>query len=491
MITGYSWIGGRRGAGGGESWQARNPATGDCLEPIFHSEQSVDAAVACADAAFSEYSAVSDASRAVFLRTIATHLRAAEVALVERVGLETALPPDRVRGEMARTCHQLELFASAIEDGSWRQRSEDAAEPGRQPQPKPRLVSERRPLGPVAVFCASNFPLAYSVIGGDTASALAVGCPVVVMAHWAHPGTAGIVAQAVRAAVDECGMPEGVFSMLYGRGNELGGQLVAHPAIRAVGFTGSRRGGRALMDIAAARAEPIPVYAEMSAINPIFFQRGATGDDAMLDGLVASLTGGIGQFCTNPGLLVCLAGRDEEALTDGLRARLKDAEPGVMLHRGIWENYAEGVARMEKLARDVVRHPLSDGRGCQQVFACDAETFLADKALHEEVFGPSTLIVVCRDEDAMLAVARGLEGQLTASIHGEATDFSRRLVAVLETKAGRLVWNGFPTGVEVCASMVHGGPYPATSDGRSTAVGPYAMDRFTRRVCWQGEGWWI
>ena len=368
----------------------------------------------------------------------------------------------------------------------------DHADPDRAPVPKPDCRSMWRPVGPAVVFCASNFPLAYSVAGGDTASALAAGCPVIVKAHGSHPGTAEIVGAAVRRAVVKCELPDGVFALLYGSGRTIGQALVKHPAVQAVGFTGSRSGGRALMDIAAARSEPIPVWAEMSAVNPVFVLPGALKErgEQIAEGFVGSLTLGVGQFCTNPGLLVSGSeGRSEFA--GEVVSLAAEIAPATMLHEGIASAYHGAVDAMtskkgvEVLAR--VEAEVGKSAAGAVVLGTSADAFLADQSMADEMFGPATLMVEAGDEEAMLGVAESLEGQLTATVHAteEDREMFARLIAVLERKAGRLVYNGYPTGVEVCHGMVHGGPAPATSDGRSTSVGPRAITRFTRLVCWQ------
>jgi NADP-dependent aldehyde dehydrogenase len=387
------------------------------------------------------------------------------------------------------------MFADLLDEGSWVDARIDTAVPDRAPLPKPDIRFMLRPMGPVAVFCASNFPLAFSVAGGDTASALAAGCPVVVKAHHAHPGTAEIVGQAIQDAVRICGLPEGTFSLLYGSGRTVGQALVKHPSIRAVGFTGSRAGGRALFDLAAARPEPIPVYAEMSSINPVFLLPGALESDAegIATGLHGSLTLGVGQFCTNPGLVLTSSGGKTDAFKSLLAEKVTATGPATMLHRGIRESYSEGVSRKQKNKRisEVAVCEQVDGPGGSQaspaVFSTDAASYLADPSLAEEVFGPSTLIVESGDRDELRKIAEGLEGHLTATVFGTPEELAGNadLVAVLERKVGRLIFNQFPTGVEVCHSMVHGGPYPATTDGRSTSVGTGAILRFARPICYQ------
>jgi NADP-dependent aldehyde dehydrogenase len=399
---------------------------------------------------------------------MASNLESIGADIVDRAHAETALPLPRLNGELARTTGQLRMFAALVEEGSW----VDARIDHR----KPDIRSMLRALGPVAVFGASNFPLAFSVAGGDTASALAAGCPVIVKAHPAHPKTSELAASAIRDAV-----PEGIFAMVAGL--EAGIALVQHPAIRAVGFTGSRRGGEALMDAIAKRADPIPIYAEMGSVNPVFILPGAMRERgaAIAAGLQASVTLGVGQFCTNPGVVV--AGRDDAFLST-LEERMSASAPAKMLTPAIAEAYRGGV---ERLRARVEPRVCIDSEGGAALFVTRASMFLGDTSLAEEVFGPSTIVVECASSDEMLAIARGLEGQLTVTLHATDADLEqhRGLIDIIETKAGRLIINGFPTGVEVCPAMVHGGPWPATSDSRSTSVGTRAITRFARPVCYQ------
>jgi len=496
-LTGRSIIGFGRGKAQGETLWGFNPATGEKLMPVYlaASLAEVDEAAQLANRAFAVYSRMPGSERARFLRRIAQNIESLGEALVERATQETGLIAGRIQMERARTCNQLRLFADLAEEGSWVDARIDRGDPNRQPLPKPDVRSMLRPLGPVVVFCASNFPLAFSVAGGDTASALAAGAPVIVKAHHAHPGTAEMVGLAVRDAARECELPEGVFSLLYGSGNEVGMALIKHPCVKAGGFTGSRAGGRALFDAAVSRPEPIPFYAEMSSINPVFILPGAMRErmEQIAAGLHASVTLGAGQFCTNPGLVLIADDDQSKAFTERLGELMAATPQFTMLTPGICSAYHEGVssrvrhAQVETIAeRSVERLP----GGCQAgaaLFKTDAKSYLADTELWAEVFGPSTLLVTHSDREQLLEVARTLEGQLTATIHGSEEELRQYadLIAILETKVGRLVFNGFPTGVEVCHAMVHGGPYPATSDGRSTSVGTRAIFRFARQVCYQ------
>ena len=497
QITGKSIIGYGRGADGAETLQGINPATGETLEPAFHaaSAEELDAACLLAGECFPSYSRLSAIGRAAFLRKIAGNLEALGDALIDRAAEESGLPRARIQGERGRTCSQLRFFADVIEEGSWADARIDRADPARTPAPKPDVRSMLRPIGPVAVFCASNFPLAFSVAGGDTASALAAGNPVVVVAHHSHPGTAELAGAAIADAAHEMGMPEGVFSLLFAKGTHTGRALVQHAAIKAAGFTGSRTGGLALLKVAAERAEPIPFYAEMSSVNPVFLLPGAIAErgEQIAAGLHGSVTLGAGQFCTNPGVLVTVEGAGTGRLIQELTSRMAATPRAVMLNRGIQESYAKAVsARKEHAGVETLGHVKVDpaAAACEAgaaVFAVEAKTYLRDRELHEEVFGPSTLLVRCAGREELMDVARTMEGHLTATVHGTEADAGefRELTAILETRVGRIVWNGYPTGVEVCHAMVHGGPYPATSDGRSTSVGGRAILRFARAVCYQ------
>ena len=453
----------------------------------------VDVACAAADAAFDFYRATGRAARAAFLERIGEEIMAIGDVLVDAAASESGLPRGRIEGERGRTVGQLRLFADVVREGGWMGLRIDTAQLDRTPLPRPDLRLRTIPLGPVAVFGASNFPLAFSTAGGDTAAALAAGCPVVVKQHPAHPRTGALVAAAIRRAAAACGMPAGVFGEVAGPGNELGAALVRDPRIAAVGFTGSRAGGLALMRLAAERPVPIPVYAEMSSINPVVLcpaalaARGA----ALGTSFVASLTMGAGQFCTNPGLVLAIDGEGLDAFVGAAAATLGEAEAQAMLTGGIHAAYEAGIAALAGhddvalLARGKVGEGVA--RGQAAFFQASAAAFLADDALGHEVFGASSLLVRCRDEDELLAVLAAAEGQLTATIQMDGNDaqFARRLVPLLERKAGRILVNGWPTGVEVAHAMVHGGPFPATSDGRSTSVGSLAIDRFLRPVCYQ------
>jgi NADP-dependent aldehyde dehydrogenase len=495
-LAGRSLIGFGEGAAASDDFYAINPVTEERLEPGYASASPADVASAAqlASVAFTTYGRTSGRQRGEFLRRIAANLEATADALVERAHLETALPKARLQGEAARTCGQLRLFAEVVEEGSWVGARIDRAEPERKPLPKPDIRSLLRPLGQVAVFGASNFPLAFSVAGGDTASAFAAGNPVIVKAHPAHPGTSELAGRAIRSAVQESGLPEGVFSLLFDSGIKIGAALVTHPLVRAVGFTGSRGAGRALMDLAASRAEPIPFFGEMSSTNPVFVLPGALREQAekIASGLHVSFTLGAGQFCTKPGIVFLPQEAEGEAFVERLRDLVKAPGEFSLLTSGIRSSYRSAVeSRKDDAAiKSVTATPgeSSDLSVGAVLFETDARSFLGDPSLAHEVFGPTTLLVQhCRRED-LLEIARNLEGHLTATIHGTEQDLRdwAELIAILERKVGRLLFNGFPTGVEVTHAMVHGGPFPATSDGRSTSVGSLAIFRFARPVCYQG-----
>ena len=474
--------------------RAINPATGAHLEPAFAIAGEADVARACelAAHAFDAYRSTSPEQRAAFLEKIADNIMEIGDALIERATEETGLPAARLQGERARTVGQLRLFAQVVRSGEWLDLRVDPALPERKPLPRPDLRLRQIPLGPVAVFGASNFPLAFSVAGGDTASALAAGCPVVVKGHLAHPGTGELVGRAIRAAVAACDLPEGTFSLLTGA-NETGAALVRDPRIKAVGFTGSRGGGLALGAIAAARPEPIPVYAEMSSVNPVFLFPAALAAraEAIGTGFIDSLTLGAGQFCTNPGLLFAIESPDLDRFVQAAGDALTGRAPAPMLTPGIHAAFDKGVAALaeHEAVKTVAHGAPAEGvnRSPGIFFETDVEQFLADERLGHEVFGAASLLVRCKDIDQMIAVAEKLEGQLTATLQIEAGDHATaaKLVPVLERKAGRILANGWPTGVEVSHAMVHGGPFPATSDSRTTSVGTLAIRRFLRPVSYQ------
>jgi NADP-dependent aldehyde dehydrogenase len=497
-LRGLSLLAGTPGQTGGATFRAINPSTGELLAPDFHeaSLAEVDRAANAAADAFARYRLLPGADRARFLETIATEIEALGDTLLQRAHAETGLPLPRLTGERGRTCAQLRLFAQVVREGSWVDARIDPALPDRQPLPRPDLRRQLVPLGPVVVFGSSNFPLAFSVAGGDTASALAAGCPVIVKAHRAHPGTAELVGQAVTRAVAACGLPAGVFSLIHGGGATLGIALVKHPVTTAVGFTGSHAAGRALFDAAAARPHPIPVFAEMSSLNPVFLLPGALRERcaALASGLLGSFTLGVGQFCTKPGLVFVPRGPDADAFLAQLAAAVRAAPCGTMLTPGIREAFTQNrdrvlaVPGVRPLAAGVASTATGQAAAEPSVATVEAASFLARPELATEAFGPFTLVIVADRPADFAACAAALEGQLTATLHGTPADLAaaQPLVEILTGKAGRLVVNGFPTGVEVCPAMNHGGPYPATTDVRFTSVGTAAILRFARPVCYQG-----
>ncbi|NIE64494.1 aldehyde dehydrogenase (NADP(+)) [Burkholderia sp. Ax-1719] len=505
-ISGQSLIGAASVSGDNGAFNGVNARTGEALEPAFGGASVIDRERACAlaEASFDLYRETSLEARAAFLETIGQQIESIGDVLIERCMAETGLPRARLEGERARTVGQLELFAAVLRQGDYVDARIDPAQPERKPMPRVDLRLRNIALGPVAVFGASNFPLAFSVAGGDTASALAAGCPVVVKAHSAHPGTSELVGRAIQRAVAQCGLPEGVFSLLFDSGIDIGRALVADPRIKAVGFTGSRAAGVALMRIANAREEPVPVYAEMSAINPVVLlpEALAARGELIARQFAAALTLGAGQFCTNPGLVLAVEGEALRAFEQAATAALADAAAQTMLTPGIHANYCAGVARfaravqVERLAASEQGNEQTNEQTNKQggpfdaqpaLFATSAQAFLTDEALRAEVFGPASLIVRCTDLNELHAVLKSIEGQLTVSVHLESADHEacRTILPTLERKAGRVLANGFGTGVEVGHAMVHGGPFPATSDARTTSVGSRAIERFLRPVSYQ------
>lgn len=494
MLSGKHLIDGSWVEGGG-TFQTVSPATGEVLQAaVFDADEATVALAAeAAERAFFAYSSTSVAERAGFLRQIADEIEARGNALTEIAGKETALPDMRLNGERGRTAGQLRLFADWIEEGSCFDARIDRAMPDRQPLPKPDVRLVLKPLGPVGVFGASNFPLAFSTAGGDTAAALAAGCPVVVKGHPAHAGTAEIVADAIKAAIEKTGMPSGTFGLVQGASQASGKALVTHPLIKAIGFTGSLRGGRALFDLAVSRPEPIPFYGELGSINPTFILPAALSarGNEIATGWAQSLTMGVGQFCTNPGLVVAVEGPHLDAFLADASKALGDVSAQTMLTAGIAKAYTSAIAEREASGKVSVKvKGAAAGGACDAapvVFEVTSDIWLENPALHDEVFGPAAVVVRCPDLNAMQEVAAGLEGQLTATFIMDDGDLDavKSLLPVVERKVGRLIRNNFPTGVEVCHSMMHGGPYPASTDVRSTSVGTKAIERFLRPVAYQ------
>ena len=492
QILGHNFIGGQRSAQGSVIVKSVDATTGDTLGYDFHQAtlQEVDRAAKAAAQAYAAFRQLSGERRAEFLDAIADELDALDDTFVALVCRETALPAARIQGERGRTSGQMRLFAKVLRRGDFYGARIDSALPERTPLPRPDLRQYRIGLGPVAVFGASNFPLAFSTAGGDTASALAAGCPGVFKAHSGHMATAECVANAIVRAAERTGMPGGVFNMIYGAG--VGEALVKHPAIQAVGFTGSLKGGRALCDMAAARPHPIPVFAEMSSINPVIVlpQALAARSDTIAQQLAASVVQGCGQFCTNPGLVIGLRSAAFSEFVAQLAAHISDQTPQTMLNVGTLRCYTAGVDAL--LAHPGIEHVAGNvnagHHASPQLFKADVRLLLeGDAVLQEEVYGPASVVVEVADAAELEVALAALHGQLTATLIGESADFEQfgALTALLEHKVGRILLNGYPTGVEVCDAMVHGGPYPATSDARGTSVGTLAIERFLRPVCLQ------
>lgn len=493
-ITGTLLINGEEVKSTGKNIFAVNPSTNENIDLGFSSAEfeHVDLAAQSAWQSFDDYRNISSAVRAGFLRAIADQIMALGDTLVQKAIEESGLPQGRIEGERMRTCNQLKHFADHIEQEKWQSTRVDHALPERTP-PRSDLRYQKIALGPVAVFGASNFPLAFSVAGGDTASALASGCPVVVKAHSAHPGTSWLVGKAIHKAVISTGMPKGVFSLLFGSGNDIGTKLVQHPLIKAVGFTGSRSGGLAILNVANSRPEPIPVYAEMSSINPLFVFADSLekNTDAIAQGFAGSLSMGAGQFCTNPGVLVYSKSASSDQFLEKLNEAVRATPAQTMLTPGIKSAYDNGVTNLSNISGLSLVSQGIESTGpnqCQTaIYKTSAEQFINNESMKDEVFGACCVAVECDNESQFVDVAESIEGQLTCTVHCTPLDYEQAkcLVPVLERKAGRLIFNGYPTGVEVCQAMVHGGPFPATSNSMTTSVGSSAIERFLRPVCFQ------
>ncbi len=490
MLSGKNIIGFETSSEGTVGIQAINPATGEPLGPLFFkaTQGELEKAVEKASEAYKTYRNFSGNKKAKFLEAIASEIESLGDKLLERYVAESGLPLGRAQGERGRTLGQLRLFADYIKEGSWVNAIIDTAQPDRQPLPKPDIRAMERPLGPVGVFGASNFPLAFSVAGGDTVSALAAGCPVIYKAHPSHLGTSELVGTAIIEAAKKTGMPDGVFSLIIDDSVEIGQALVKHPQIKAIGFTGSYRGGKAIFDAAGLRPEPIPVYAEMGSINPVFILPKTLKEkgEALTKAYLGSVTMGVGQFCTNPGLLVV---HKDDTFIENLKKETSQANGGIMLNSGIQSAYEKGIEQFSLGAEVLSTGTQPEGFTAAKpvIFSTDYTGFTENEHLKEEVFGPSSLVVNCQTRDEILKLALELSGHLTASVFGseeELTEYAD-LLEILEQKVGRLIINAFPTGVEVTHAMVHGGPFPATTNSRSTSVGTLAIHRFTRPVCYQ------
>jgi alpha-ketoglutaric semialdehyde dehydrogenase len=495
-LTGKNILGEKLSCDGKVTFQAINPATGNKIETNFYESTAdeVNVAVTKADEAFQVYRNKSGKEKAQFLETIAEEILAMGDDLIRRCMEETGLPEARLVGERGRTVNQLKLLAQLVREGSWVDARLDSADPERKPLPKPDVRSMLRPLGPVGIFGASNFPLAFSVAGGDTASALAAGCTVVVKGHPAHPGTSELVGLAIQRALKKCNLPAGTFSLVQGRSTAVGLAIVQHPLITAIGFTGSYRGGKAIFDEANKRPVPIPVYAEMGSTNPVFILPGALKErkEKIATDLAASVTQGTGQFCTNPGLVISQSSEDQKHFFSSLVNSVTNIEAGTMLTPEICNAYTNGVERLSAHPEitTAAKGKASDGNGSKgqaYVLQTSVPSFLKHHEFEEEIFGPSTLAVTASTKEELLQAANNLRGHLTATLHASESDLKEYsdLISILEQKVGRLILNGYPTGVEVTHAMVHGGPFPSTTDSKTTSVGTGAITRFVRPVCYQ------
>jgi len=495
MITGKNYIGNNLSEKGNKTYKTFNPKLNIENEHNFHEAtlEEVNKAVTLAHDTFKEYRSISGTKRADFLNAIADEIMNLGDKLVQTYMSETGLPEGRAAGERGRTVFQLRSFAELVANDEWRENTIDEAIPDRAPMPKSDIRKTYIALGPVVVFGASNFPLAYSTAGGDTASALATGCPVIVKSHPMHAGTGELVASAIIKAAEKTGMPNGVFSNLNSSGIEVGVQLVSHPKVKAVGFTGSIKGGRALYDLAAKREEPIPVFAEMGSINPVIITPNTISKrgEALATTYASSINLGTGQFCTNPGLILTIAGNETDAFIKDLAGKTTAIAPQCMLHPNIKSNYTRvGTDVSSQNGLEVVSKyeaAVADNFAPSQVSTVSGTDFLINPKMHQEVFGPFSLVVRCKDEAELVEIIEGLEGQLTGTILAEEEDYVNlsEVVDALQNRVGRIIFNGVPTGVEVCESMTHGGPYPASSDSRFTAVGVGAIKRWVRPFSFQ------
>lgn len=494
-LTGKNIIGNILSQDSNSIFYAVNPATGEKLQQAFHeaSQKEINDAIVKSHEAFQQYRNKSGKEKADFLEAIAEEILAVGSILITRAMEESGLPEARLTGELGRTVGQLRLFAQLLREGSWVDARIDTRDPERKPIPRPDIRSMQKALGTVGVFGSSNFPFAFSVAGGDTVSALAAGCPVVFKAHPAHPGTCELVGLAIQSTVKKMDMPEGTFSLLHGRSTAVGIAIVRHPLIKAIGFTGSFAGGKALFDEANKRPTPIPVYAEMGSTNPVFILPRILKEkgEKIAQDLVASVVLGVGQFCTNPGLVFTEQSEDENKFRENLSKHIIEIDAGIMLSSSIQNNYQKGIDKLKRVdGVFLLAKGRSEGegfRGTTHLWQSTVALFLEKHELEEEVFGPSTIAVTADNKEQLLEAAKQLGGHLTATIHGTEEDFQEyaEVINILEQKVGRLLLNDYPTGVEVCQAMVHGGPYPATTDSRTTSVGTLAIHRFTRPVCYQ------
>ena len=495
MITGKNYIGNHQSAKGTKTYKTFNPQLNIENVHVFVEATSdeIDEAVTLASNAFKVFRSISGNQKADFLNSIADEILVLDEELIKTYCSESGLPEGRAKGERGRTIGQLRMFAELVKEGSWVEAAIDTAIPDREPIPRPDLRKMLIPLGPVVVFGASNFPLAYSAAGGDTAAALAAGCPVIVKSHPMHAGTGELVASAIIKAAKKTGMPNGVFSNLNSSGIEVGVQLVQHPQVKAVGFTGSIRGGRALFDLASKREEPIPVFAEMGSINPVVILPKALNSrgEGLAKTYASSITLGTGQFCTNPGLLLGIKGESLTSFIQNLSNEIIKIEPSCMLHPNIVKAYDVGRIKAVKQPslHIVAEYPesVNDNYARQTVTTVSGQAFLDNSTLHQEVFGPYSLVVECENVKQLEAIILNLEGQLTGTLIADNDEASQypELISALQNRVGRLIYNGVPTGVEVCPSMTHGGPYPASTDSRFTAVGIHSIKRWVRPFSYQ------
>ena len=495
-LTGQHFIAGRRTASATDTFQAINPTNGETLDVQFAeaSETEIDEALVAADQAYDALQTASSETIASLLEAIADGLESAGDVLLDRAHAETALPLARLTGERGRTCNQTRIFADMARKDLWRQPRIDQGDSERVP-PKPDVRTMLFGVGPVVVFGASNFPLAISVAGTDTISALAARCPVVVKAHPAHPGTCEIIASVITAAVEKSGLPSGTFSMLHGKTNRTGVQLVQHDKVSAVAFTGSLQGGRALFDAVNQRKNPVPFYGEMGSLNPVFLLPGALEQraDEIAAGYIQSVNLGVGQFCTNPGAVLGVEGERLDKFLSAVKVAAEEVAPATMLHPGIHKAFEDGQKRVAgvdgvKRVGSSGQSPVADAhQAACNIYQSDVSQ-IGRTEVSEEVFGPSSIVFKCQSTDQMVDYANSLDGHLTATIHGTDEDLKNNaaLVRILQRKVGRIVFNGFPTGIEVCNAMHHGGPYPATTHSYFTSIGHHSIYRFTKPVCFQG-----
>ena len=495
QVTGKNYVGNQLSDNGNKTYKTFNPELNKENNIVFTeaTQEEINQAVNLASVAFKEFRTISGTRKAEFLNAIADEILALDDVLVETYCSETGLPEGRAKGERGRTVFQLRSFADLVAEGSWIEATIDTAIPDREPIPKSDIRKMNIPLGPVVVFGASNFPLAYSTAGGDTAAALAAGCPVIVKSHPMHAGTGELVASAIIKAVEKTGMPNGVFSNLNSSGIEVGQQLVSHPDVKAVGFTGSIRGGRALLDLAAKREEPIPVFAEMGSVNPVILLPKALENrgENLATTYAGSITLGTGQFCTNPGLILGIKGEDLTNFTNTLANKIVEINPSCMLHPNIVKAYESNKGKALSQRGLVVvadyKNDVQPNYATQVITTVKGSTFLGNPTLHQEVFGPYSLVVQCEDEHQLEKIISQLEGQLTGTVISDDNELANypKVIAALQNRVGRIIFNGVPTGVEVCPSMVHGGPYPSSTDSRFTAVGIHSIKRWVRPFSYQ------